>query len=624
MHGEEAKQIIAEYLRNDRAEYAVLLNGEWGSGKTYFMTHSLQTIIEEADIGKNERRKYAYVSLYGVKSTEEISKEIVFYSFGRNNKGKCETANTIIETASGVITASLGSVNINLSKMQKALTKLNVRNWIICFDDLERCSMSIIEILGFINNLVEHNHCKVIILANENEIGASYINQRVEEKYRVILSGMKLDVDIDNTMNDTLSIEDLKQKTRKLFNQDLMYKSIREKLIGLTITFEPDMYETYDSIIKIEQGKFKTYLSSQKIVILNYFKEQNCKNLRTLNSVIGTLHKVNKKMEEYYNDLEFSDKIMGEFLRYIVHFTIFYREGKIESKHMLKEEIGTVYFGKYQIRGFRFLQKYCSTLDFSEESFTHVVSVLRSQYDQEKKIMGNQGKYYRNLDEWWKLEDNEVIHFSGLLKDEIAENKYSFYQYQSIISRLLYIKFRGFQIEKIIDEAVSIMKHNIDKAADIVEIETFGSGLIDAKLEKEYIEYLDKLKLTARSRNGSIKEKEIEKFFQLSNWAQKLLEFCKEHDQEFVMRSGFIDLINIEQLYDKMEKALVKDIYNVCEIFEFVYRASNIYEFYMADKDDIEKFNNKIQNLQTEEINKKGAIEYLKTQLKTILDKFNN
>jgi hypothetical protein len=40
------------------------------------------------------------------------------------------------------------------------------------FDDLERCLAPINKVLGYINQFVEHGDAKVIVLANEKEIGS--------------------------------------------------------------------------------------------------------------------------------------------------------------------------------------------------------------------------------------------------------------------------------------------------------------------------------------------------------------------------------------------------------------------------------------------------------------------
>ena len=47
---------------------------------------------------------------------------------------------------------------------------------VFCFDDLERCTIPINEFFGFVNNLIEHCNCKVLILADEKNIGKIYAN----------------------------------------------------------------------------------------------------------------------------------------------------------------------------------------------------------------------------------------------------------------------------------------------------------------------------------------------------------------------------------------------------------------------------------------------------------------
>lgn len=59
----------------------------------------------------------------------------------------------------------------------------------------------------------------------------------MEEKYQVILAGKKLKAEnVDGVNSDILDIEQLRKETKQLFNEDILYKSIREKVVGLSIT----------------------------------------------------------------------------------------------------------------------------------------------------------------------------------------------------------------------------------------------------------------------------------------------------------------------------------------------------------------------------------------------------
>ena len=66
---------ILDYIRSDYTDYAIMINGEWGSGKTYFWNNKIKSKIDSMQI---HGKKYTtiYMSLYGISNLEEISKKI--------------------------------------------------------------------------------------------------------------------------------------------------------------------------------------------------------------------------------------------------------------------------------------------------------------------------------------------------------------------------------------------------------------------------------------------------------------------------------------------------------------------------------------------------------------------
>lgn len=66
-------KVMLEYIEEDKYKSAILINGEWGSGKTFFITEKLSKVIK--DRIKNDG-KYIYVSLYGVENVEELSNKL--------------------------------------------------------------------------------------------------------------------------------------------------------------------------------------------------------------------------------------------------------------------------------------------------------------------------------------------------------------------------------------------------------------------------------------------------------------------------------------------------------------------------------------------------------------------
>ena len=72
---EELVDTILDYVKADYTDYAIMINGEWGSGKTYFWNNQVRNKINNLNING---RKFStiYMSLYGISNLEDISKKI--------------------------------------------------------------------------------------------------------------------------------------------------------------------------------------------------------------------------------------------------------------------------------------------------------------------------------------------------------------------------------------------------------------------------------------------------------------------------------------------------------------------------------------------------------------------
>ena len=76
---------ILNYVKKGNTNYAVLLNGKWGSGKTHFWENTLKGAIESTTIN-SKKLKTIYVSLYGITSIDEINKKIVLDTILKKSK----------------------------------------------------------------------------------------------------------------------------------------------------------------------------------------------------------------------------------------------------------------------------------------------------------------------------------------------------------------------------------------------------------------------------------------------------------------------------------------------------------------------------------------------------------
>ncbi|UGA43465.1 KAP family NTPase [Bradyrhizobium quebecense] len=149
--------------------FAVLVSGRWGVGKTYLLKDFLKVTFDE------DAANYVYVSLYGLSSIEEIDDALFQAAFPVMTGTAAKVAGRIAKAGLKFLKVEPGDWNI-----KEFLNKFRAKVYV--FDDLERCEAPINKVLGYINQFVEHGGAKVIILANEQEIGADEDYARRREK----------------------------------------------------------------------------------------------------------------------------------------------------------------------------------------------------------------------------------------------------------------------------------------------------------------------------------------------------------------------------------------------------------------------------------------------------------
>lgn len=171
MTNSELNEYILHYLKEDRTKSAIMLTADWGTGKSYYIQNELIPFL-----GKEENGSYSciVVSLYGLKSVEEISKSLYLESrmkFLPKGSEGFETGKFAVKTVVKGITSFLG---VDLSKTEEELQDLyqsvDLSGKLIILEDIERSGINILEVLGYINNLVEQDEVKVLLVANEDEI----------------------------------------------------------------------------------------------------------------------------------------------------------------------------------------------------------------------------------------------------------------------------------------------------------------------------------------------------------------------------------------------------------------------------------------------------------------------
>lgn len=287
------KEIVDYYLKSN-TNYALMITGEWGIGKTYYFKNILSKEISQTSTFGNESKKYRpiLVSLFGLKSVEEIQSEIFLclYPILKNSKlklgasiGKAVTKGILHLKGLGEYTKYIEEINVNTNDF------INFEELVLCFDDLERISdnLKLEELIGYINSLVENENVKVIIIANENKI---------------------------ETKN---------------------YHILKEKVVGNSIEFISNIDNTFDSLIDVKFSGFPLYVSflkENKSFIIDIFSKKS-KNIRILSYCLSYFQNIFSEITNNLNTenilKEKEKEIFQMLLKFSVAISIEYKEGKI-------------------------------------------------------------------------------------------------------------------------------------------------------------------------------------------------------------------------------------------------------------------------------------------------------
>ncbi|WP_186431380.1 P-loop NTPase fold protein [Clostridium sp. BSD9I1] len=431
---------ILEYITKKDTDYAIMIDGDWGSGKTYYWDNIVKTQIENVKVG-GKNYKTIYISLYGVASLDEISKNIFVQSYTqkygwfrklRKNKviNKIPEIGKIALNGAGLLGLSVGDINIDFSKLT------SFGNIVLCFDDLERANIEVSEVLGYINNFVEHDHIKTIIIANEREISDKLIKQNFEAKAMTAITLLDKrnafnennDVFMSNKKNVRVSPEIIMETIRDTFESSNEYKRIKEKLVGKTFLYKPNCENIIDSLIENRDKKLYEFLMTNHKLIIDTFNFSNTGNYRILRQALNDFDSMFSEINKHY--LSVSNIIMQTLLIFTLALSLETKSGRldpnifrsIKSSLQYQSEVyemmmtrkkndseivnfNNKYFGGVFFRKvfFKFAEVYISTGILDKELMYNEIDSLISEADT------NNIPHYKKLfyNPYWELSDSE-------------------------------------------------------------------------------------------------------------------------------------------------------------------------------------------------------------------------
>lgn len=287
---------IKQYCQEKNIVGALLVTGRWGCGKTYLIEHSLSEC-------KEIKSQYVIVrvSLFGESSPDSVRKKAKFAALTcdamkESNIGDAQAQRQKFASKA----ASFTRFATTILGMGEAANSVFALDWVdvfdfpktidekpvvLVFDDFERTTMNIQDLLGCINEFVETLRIKTIIIANEEAI------------YRKAVYAT------DEVFNDLSEADVPANEVDQIEVPKITYAEIKEKVISRTVRHSPNYEEIVEQIVSEYNGteKYKEFLKGCLSIIQRVFRESKSDNIRSLVSGL-------QNFERIYNCLTYYDE----------------------------------------------------------------------------------------------------------------------------------------------------------------------------------------------------------------------------------------------------------------------------------------------------------------------------
>lgn len=571
----EICELILRYIRKEDTEYAILMDGKWGVGKTFFIRNSLKGKIQEEIKETSKYKGILYMSLYGIKDITQIENKIM-YSIIENsilNSNRNKTSRMLIAGAQTYINSLEKRESItDIIKMFQEIAK-----YIIIFDDLERCMIPITELLGYINELVEHKNVKTILVANEDKMaekGSLYENK--------------------------------------------IYYEIKEKLIGEVIYYNPNIDTILDYICDKENNQIvSTIIKNNKYKIIEIMQRFNYKNIRTLKICISKFKTIIEKVEEIkgrYKDYDGNtyNKLLDNILIYLLHVTIMYKENmKLYDWSTLLGTFGliniTVRDDKIEILGFKFIDK---LVQYSIMDLEDIERILDTYNKKDQNDIYGKGSPFEVVTNFFGKKDNEIEEALKEMRKEIKNDLYMIELYSKILCYLLEIRCAEYD-DNLIKDIIKLMEYNIKNNKNTCTTE-FIPCTLGYNTEKP--EYYDELKRWEKyDREQVIKNRklEIKDILNREEWGKEFREYCEHNKNEFEKNKSFFSSIDDKKLLNNIKKSdaqnILEFIRGINKIHNFQYiskEQKGLKDYYKSDIDSILKVKEEIVKIKNQNMEK--------------------
>lgn len=645
--------IIDDYLKNKLINYAILIKGEWGTGKTFF-------------VKKNIIKRYnnaLYISLYGISSIDKLSEKIYleiikskattnFISkFFRKLHEKIlfkvlffipilifkllKFLYELLFKLIWIVTYNLVYLkfNINISSLNKkdfyGILKLyeKLDKFILVIDDLERCNIPIEEIMGFINDFVEHNNVKCILVANENEIYKTQ-SENLELKILTVANDKIEFYDNDrrsNKTNEKLNSNDLKNRIDYLYNANNKYKIIKEKVIGKEFVFIPKLENIYDNLAfkYKDEEQFYDILNNTKLSVIDTMSLNNFNNIRTLDFYFDNFYHIYKYINNFVKECRISEQfIYSNICKSIINGCICMKKGYElrclpsgkRFDYVSYDENKTSVFQSDMFLSFDFVNEYL-IYNYIEKSNIEETLKLFANSNCDKL---SEDDPFNLLNEYWYYSSDEINKILCDIYNNIDSNKYNPSLYRLIIKKISSLEAMDYN-DPIINRIIEIirLKVSLEDNIEIDDYELFPNDLASHIYSNHIQQINNNTKNNLKIKNNNI----FDKIFEKDDWAVELHKYVEKSKSQILTENNFFSLIGYKKIIEKLLNLNIKNVYYFKYTLDHIYGVVKLKDSNTAELDCLKRFKKEL-NKQLKNMNIKDPM--VKYPFKILLEKIDS
>ena len=517
--------LILRYACEEATDYAILIKGEWGVGKTFLVKNSIIPYLKQNNI---RYKDVIYISLYGIKDLQELENRMMNCIIERHVKN-----NKVVKKLTDYSKILVDSLNEKTLIINSIKFFQEISNYMWIFDDIERINFAIMDLFGCVNELVEHKNVKVLLIANDMKLSENH------------------------TINN---------------NQ---YGEMKEKIIGQEICYTPNLRKVIEKICQNEEiGTIKKIIKRNKNMLVNTMKKFRCKNLRTLKFCIFNLKIICNQVEEsqlIQKDTQFLNNFIDKMFEYLMHICILYRgNNKLFDWSNLMGYTGMISLNvneqNIEIFGFRFID------DLVKDSIISIKSLEKMYISYKKQAeykLYQKGSAYDIVTNFAGREDSLVVKGIEKMNIEIRENLHDVELYNKILRYLLELKSAGYNAT-LIDDVIINMENNIKNYVGNERVCFIPFSLFGEKNSIEFEKTFSKWKKIMNNRVIDNRKNEFKKMITLENFGNSFYEYCKRDKYQFQTNKSFFSSIDTRYFLYLIKSASSSDILNCIRGINFI------------------------------------------------------